>query len=277
MKEQKQEFHDKNMDIIQQELGNLPLFDLPTGFHNELMAKIRMQAAMRRAGRRRGVVKLVGSLAASIVVLVAAVLIFDNLPRQVHLDENGYSAPATFGARIDYPDAAMPPETVAGGANELITAQAEDLDIAEFNFWMGDLAFDPDSMPMRDFDIAIAVEDIAAVLYAIELLPGESWLWSVPGFEHEYGLELDDYGAGFGFVARTEVILTVDNEDFEWVIAALHGFGRVEWYAPVITATDGTRALPQIIEQDQDYGDVAWASIIATQSTIMIILHDDND
>jgi len=273
MQKQEQELNDKNMDIIQQELGNLPLYDLPADFHNEMMAKVRMYAASRRAARRRHIFKRLGSLAAAAAVLVAAVMIFDAVPRQDRM----YEGDAVAQTALDMPFA-------AGGAG---ADESDDVALPEFNtIWGvgladGEMSGDDavlDGMDFRlrgnlltDFDenaesaesaiensieITIAVNDVQAALYTIQWLPGR--LHS----RHMYA-DYDDSSR-----IRAEVVMTLHLDDLEWVMAALHELGYVEHFAE--TAFD---VQPPGLPVQED-AEATAAPVPATLTVIVITLTD---
>ena len=66
------ENRDKNIEILIEELGNLPEIQLPKGFHNEVMAKIRQEAGRQKARRRRPVYRAFGTLAAAAAIISPA-------------------------------------------------------------------------------------------------------------------------------------------------------------------------------------------------------------
>ena len=230
--------NDQNIDIIKQALGNLPLLDLPHNFHAEVMAKVRSTASMRSNRKRRSVFRLVGSFAASAAVVVAAVLIFDALPRQYgNLDHDivaqvAFDEPTAGGAGLfgmDDADSAIyfaqpQMEVLPGGiAPTPQLWQTTEIETAEAQVFDNNMAvFDETSEHFAaSFKIAIYVEDVDAALYEIQLLPGELRQW------HMYA----DPDEG----NRVEVTKAFAADDLEWVIGFLHNLGDVTHYDSTIS------------------------------------------
>ena len=269
--EQNNTINDKNMDMIQQELGKLPLFDLPADFHDEMMAKVRMYAASRRAIRRRQIFKRLGGLAAAAAVLAIAVMIFDAVPRQGRIYEGETVAQATFdehivagGIGIDEgepdaeSDAAQPPEfTTIWGVDAVggeLSDNETDYDSMEFALRGNFLASLDEIVFASSIDITIAVDDVQAALYAIQLLPGQLQSW------HKHA----DYAEG----SYAEIVMAFQADDLDWAIAALRGLGDVEHFAE--TAFD--MQLQSLM--DQDDGEAAAAPAPALKTIVVITLID---
>ena len=226
--------NDKNLEIIIEELGNLPQHDLPEGFHEEIMAKVRREAGLKKARKRWKLYGFAGGLtAAAAVVFVVAVLL--NMQPYMHV---------TLPPAVTAPAAAPPP-----AAGFSVLADSFDYEMPEAAaapFYIPDFGAEhlrigshyPEILPTQEsvlygldmerfdvrFEIRIAVEDINAAQTQIQMRP---WTWTM-------GLVLQEQARHES--AAMDLLLEFEFEELEEAFELLYTLGTVEEY--VLTITD---------------------------------------
>ena len=238
---------DKNIQAIIDALKNLPEIDLPIGFHQEAMAKVRQEAAKPKTKPRkwRRIYTVAGSLAAAAAIFAAVFM--------MPLEENAAQQATDF--------ALTEPQTA-----EIETPMRSAIIEAETG--IGIVEFAADIAPMTpisaDFTLEEQFENITTDTTLInttsfpEHLPTETINFHTEdrfAISFELRVVTEDFDAAlqiagemvgemdyihswqYGDLIRNDLAMAFEFEELEEVFTALYDLGVVEEYSTIIVDT----------------------------------------
>jgi len=179
-------------DDLKRALAELPEIELPAGFHDEVMAKIRKEAKPKQ--KKPLNYKVIGSFAAAAALVVIAVVTVMDFGQRVAESPQEAAAPMMIMDAMPESEpiltAPMSPPSDAGviaGGNFAVGDEAYGSDLTLWsNAWRGfsfedeefdsDLEFQFGALPSRltaaDFEITVVVDDVEYALSVVERLGG---------------------------------------------------------------------------------------------------------
>jgi len=237
---------DKNLQEIIGALKNMPQIDPPPGFHEETMAKVRIEAARQKFGRRRKLFGVGSALVAAALIMVAAFVL-------------------DFGTASQYDFPAFPAPMAAGGAYEADFATSWDaraeieafpeifpIDLyanLEEQFRSDDMmaarVYFPENLPTDG--IAFYTEGRFAISFEISIMTDN--MANAMANVAALGADTADAPWRYGEFMRTDTRLQSPYDDLPRIFAALYELGMVTSYTAFVVdtmdmdAADAARAM----------------------------------
>jgi len=259
------DYNDKNLQMILDELKNLPEIDLPDGFHDNVMNKIRDEAARQKARKRRKISGAIGGLAAAAAVVFIMAFVLDFGAGDPQYAGDFAAMPVPQMVEIPMPMAAAGEADSPGSWARF----ADDAEMsADAEFMTNIDAIPPAFLGFtleEQFDNVMATRDDEpnrmAVISAVSFpdrLPTDAINFYTPdrfAISFELRVVTDDFDAAmhvagslagemdhvhswhYGDFIRNDIVMAFEFEELEEIFVMLYDLGIVEEYRSIIVDT----------------------------------------